>query len=89
MDWKHKLDVSDLWKKVSNDEIALAEFTKEVAVKLQSLKNDIPILNHNEIDRLSASLKRVGRTKNKDKFDKVWNTIYDWADANKVWIATF
>lgn len=83
--WKAKIDIKDLWDKVSEYEITLTDFTKQVAAKLRALKGR-PWLDSNEIEELANELISAGETEDKDEFDYIWNDVYDWADRNSVWI---
>lgn len=40
-------------------------------------------------ESLVGDVRSAAEIGDKDEFDRVWEEVYDWADDNRVWIATF
>ena len=72
--WLNTVDIREVWQAAKRGEITVAALISAIAPKLR----DFPRYLVDQLDGISDP----------DDFDVVWVKIYDWADANRVWIAT-
>jgi hypothetical protein len=84
--WQHTIDIKEAWEKASNDEITPAQLAAVVAEQLKSLPPDLP-------DAPAQLAEFEGLAQNAelsdDEFDDAFESLYDWANDNSVWVATF
>lgn len=68
-----------------NDDTTTYEERRDYTVKVfRDLADTLP--EYEELDWLLEELATAADT---DSFDETWGEVYDWADANRVWIDTF
>jgi hypothetical protein len=83
--WKNKLDLTAIWKKVEEDE-DYDEAGKQIAEKLKTLEpkfanSTTPL--ESIIDRFQSGFDNV------NDFDSALSWLYDWGDINhNCWIIT-
>lgn len=76
-EWKKHVDVSQWFH---DDALSVADKAKAITDHLRPLIGD---------DEDAAELlDELAHQDDADEFDYVWNDLYDWADANRVWINT-
>ena len=88
--WKFKIDVSEVWKKYEDDE-DFDSFKEELLPILKSKQDEIAkkLDDEDEVMDYEDLVNEIDMTEDEDEFDYAWQGLYDWADANKVWISTF
>jgi Zn-dependent M32 family carboxypeptidase len=88
--WIMKIDVSDIWQKYEDDNDFEA-FKSELLPVLQSKTEKISnVLGEDEAREYEDMVQEIEfSADDEDEFDYIWQDLYDWADANKVWISTF
>lgn len=79
--WRTKINVSDVFH---NDELTLAQKASSIANRLRA---KFPA--DDELDDLLFELEEAGEHNSTSYFDAVWDGVYDWADAKRVWIETW
>lgn len=89
-DWKYKIDMADTWERYP-DEIGFRTLKSLVVDELNKALEDLRdiIEDEDEIMSLEDLISEIEITDDEEEFDPVWTELYDWADYNKVWIATF
>lgn len=81
--WKHTLDIVDLWKQADEETITPQLFCQELMNKLHPF--DGPLEG---TDDIVAELNDVVLTDTAtfDDVDEVLESLYDWADMHRVWV---
>jgi len=89
--WKHQVNVKASFH---NDDMTFTQ--RRDAICKTFRKAPFWPKDHEELERADAETWRIWElvdeladTEGEDEFDWVWDEIYDWADRNRVWIATF
>ena len=72
--WKETIDIAQDWQRCKQGEISISELVPIIVAKFHGVPKYL-------LDQLSG-------ISDPDEFDDVWEQIYDWADAHRVWIAT-
>lgn len=92
--WKYKIDLKDVWAKLSDDEIEIPEGGKQIAEILRKHKA------YREYEtELEAIAEQFEDVEEQDDFNSILQELYDWGDTtipplnawppNKIaWIAT-
>jgi hypothetical protein len=80
--WKQKVDVSDVFY---DDAMALPQKGEAIVAQLRRLRPEGEDL---VLDELLEELADAAREGDVRWFDDVWDGVYDWADAERVWIET-
>ena len=79
--WHHKLQLKDIFR---SGEMSFEEKRDEIVRRIKKAswydENDFSILDPVEGLEFAQDF---------EEFDGWWNEFYDWADANRVWVATF
>lgn len=92
--WKYRLDVSDLWHKYDEDKIdtlsetdpaAWSRFVHEISDRVSSLSADLPPEQSKVLQGLAEELDAAPNIEN---FNDIWHALYDFADANRIWVDT-
>ena len=79
--WKYKLQLADVWR---NDDLTFIERRDEVVRRIK----DSQFWDEDDTE-LYDIVDELADTDTPDYFDQVWDAFYDWADAERVWVATF
>lgn len=80
--WRYTVDLKDVWR---NEGLTFEERRTEIARRIRASRwaEESPwTVFHNLVDELAE----VGSV---EEFDQVWDEIYDYADMDRCWIATF
>lgn len=89
--WKHQLNIADAWKRAEVREITPAALARGIAAKLRCLPRQARSLEMAEQFEMFADI--VGDEANGQEdwqdFDTNMEDLYDWADANRVWVDRF
>lgn len=93
MNWKAKIDVVAEFKafnqlSIEEQEEQFISSRDKIVVKLKHAREEL----QKKINYLSLYDDCVGAlstAEDLDAFNNYWNDLYNWADANAVWIATF
>lgn len=94
--WNYQLSVKDIfapYKQSKDADIPVKDVAAKIAEKMQALYKH---MENQEPDAFSMLSDLDGFiTELSDfpgdlsDFNQLWNNVYDWADDNRVWIATF
>lgn len=87
--WKLHIDISNIWDKYP-DEIDFEEFKSSIISELNTYIDQInEIFGEDEAIEYENIVNDLNDTEDEDEFNYAWQNLYDWADANLVWIETF
>jgi hypothetical protein len=78
--WKHKLRLEDIFHSEAHS------FTNRrdiIVARIQRSK-----FWDEDDDELAALVEELADTEDGEAFNRVWDALYDWFDANRVWVAT-
>ena len=81
--WAHKINLADIFHA---DDLNF-ELKRDMIV--QRIRATTWFKQYDEYDDLPQFVEELAETEDTDAFDGVWDCIYDIADADRVWIATF
>lgn len=86
--WLHTLDIKHDWKLAEAEQIKAPELARRIVPKMRELDERMP--HHGALD-LANELQEIAddSTSDFDDFDEVWERVYDWADAARVWVKIF
>lgn len=83
-DWKHNLDVSDLWRQGKERTISAKEMGAELSKRLGTVPTD------SYLETLRREFENLPSDATFDDFDDVLEKLYSWADdGHKLWLQTF
>lgn len=88
--WKYNLNIKAEWVQAELNKITIQQLASVAAKRLSLIDFKDEDVNFDrddlvdEFEGLSEDL-----TATRDDFDNVWDRLYDFADANRLWIATF
>lgn len=87
--WILRIDVTDIWEEYSEDE-DFELFKEKLIPILKSKTEEIEdLLGEDEASAYESLIDDIEYgVDNIEEFDYAWNNLYDWADINRVWIAT-
>lgn len=74
VDWAYRVELSDIWEQ----DLGVRKVAAIAAERIRKLG-----IVSGDLENLLEELVRVDDV---EGFDAVWEKIYDWADANLVWI---
>lgn len=83
MSWKHTVDIKQAWEQAENGEITTAQLAGVLAEQLHACPIVDAVIHAAEFETLAKEPELSD-----DKFDAAFSNLYDWADDNRVWIAT-
>ena len=74
--WRQTIDLSDLWESYENDLLTVSALSASVSTRLAdaNVPDDI-VVRFEDLDDV-------------DDFDDAMSYLYDWADAERVWVKT-
>lgn len=78
--WKHKLDLCDIFHSEAHG------FTNRrdiIVARVQRAK-----FWDEDDDELTALTEELAEAEDSDQFNSAWDALYDWFDANRVWVST-
>ena len=81
--WAHKINLADVFHA---DDLNF-ELKRDMIV--QRIRATTWFKQYDEYDELPQLVEELADAEDTDAFDSVWDCIYDIADADRVWIATF
>jgi hypothetical protein len=79
--WRYSLDVSDVWKSAN------LTFDQQKAEIVNRLKRHVWYFENEELRE--EVVPGIAAATNVYEFDKWWDILYDLADEDRVWVATF
>lgn len=94
---KVKIDVSAFFQKYADDEMEDTEKFKEVRDGVVSVltsyifafETDVRYkVRKDSLDKFLVITQSLQNSENLDEFNGFWDCMYNWADANSVWIKT-
>jgi hypothetical protein len=79
--WKYTLNLADIWR---DESLTFEQLRDETIRRIMGSRfyTDEDLELYEIVDELAD-------TDTRDYFDQVWHAFYDWADAERVWVATF
>jgi hypothetical protein len=80
MQWRFTLELSDVFH---NEDLAFDECRDIIVQRVK----EAPFYDTDDIE-LIALIDELAEAEDGDYFDHVWDAFYDWADENRVWVAT-
>jgi len=87
--WVIKLDVADIWNKYQDDE-DFDEFKEALIPRLEDkVEEVVDELGDGVGMEFEDMIEEIKNADDVEEFDYVWQNMYDWADANMVWLGTF
>lgn len=91
MKWKNKLDVSSVWYDGEDTD----EATPEIVESMHAIAVLVDIFRQKnygkldfELNMIAEELDDAAENNNIGWFNVVWDALYDWADAEGVWVQT-
>lgn len=81
--WRYTVDLKGVWR---NEEMTFEERRDEIVRRLRESRW---FKSHEEGSWLHSIVEELADTESIPDFDRVFNAIYDEADADRAWIATF
>lgn len=78
--WKHKLDLRDIFHSEAHS------FTNRRDIIVARIQRS-HFWDEDDYD-LTTIVDELAETEDGDDFNGPWEAFYDWADANRVWVAT-
>lgn len=81
--WEHKINLADVFH---NDSLTFEERRDAI---VRRIRETAWFKGYGEFDSLPQLVEELADTENASEFDGPWEWIYDIADADRVWIATF
>lgn len=88
MGWHHHMVLTDIWGESADDGSDWEEVRDKTVARF---KNDGWCARYmsSRLHGLGGLIFELEETEDLDDFNEVWNDIYDWADANRLWIQVF
>jgi len=88
--WKHEIDLADLFAKYEDDVIDGHEMITCLHKAFQSFIDANPrITKYADFSRFEDAVDELAWTDTIEDADFMLETIYDFADANRIWVKTF
>ena len=81
--WAHKINLADVFH---NDDLTFTEKRDAIVARIRATRW---FKDCDEYDDLPQFVEELADARTPDEFDGPWDCIYDIADADRVWIATF
>lgn len=89
VDWKLTLDVSNIWNQYSNENISIVDFSKAYKKNiLEQQNNIISKISQEAWNKLQPVVMKLETIQDEQSANSIFDDIYDWADANLVYIKT-
>lgn len=86
--WRARLDLTDLWPKLEDDLIGVGAASAEIVKRLEAL----PGVSNTKTDVIlgfqTLAFDPIEDHHTTEDFDEAMEALYDWADNNRVWVAT-
>lgn len=82
--WVDRVELGDVFH---DDNVTVSH--KAAVIKERMTPLDKKFESGGELLDLLDELVEVSADEDPDEFDVIWDQIYDWADANSVWIDTW
>lgn len=80
-EWAYRIDISDFFH---DEALTTNEKAKRIATRFRIRLGRKPVWE----DEIEGLLEELEDQTDADEFDDVWNCIYDWCDAERVWVRT-
>jgi len=81
--WDRRINIADIW----ND--ATMSFEEQRDALVARIRISGWLVGRNEFDRLVEVVDNLADAEDFNEFNAWWDELYDHADADRVWIATF
>jgi len=91
--WIYKMNFKDIWDAYDNDEMEFSEFVTKFVQKLKHHYEELQsknIVDEDELSLLDTIIDefQYAGVMGENDFDDILSDLYNWADYNRVWIAT-
>ncbi len=83
--WNEKIQLADVWK---NDDLGFTVQRDEI-VKRVKASHWYQNRDSAGCDERGEAVDNLAEAENFDEFNNWWNELYDYFDADRVWIALF
>ncbi len=83
--WTHEINLADIWR----DENRTFEEKRDTIVARLRTSPWIADRDRSGFDELGEVVANLAAARDVEEFDVWWNDLYDHADRDRVWIATF
>ena len=87
-EWKITIDLTDIWNKVSKNEITYEQFNQEYSKILVQSKDQIVKLDTEAWNSLVPHINELTTKKTKEDSFELYENIYDVCDKNDILIKT-
>lgn len=87
--WKGNIDIKEEWsilETIGELDTNTVKRTEQLEPLINKLKSNYLYLGNDEYKDIVDILATVATF---TQFNILWNTLYNWADKNQVWISTF
>ena len=82
--WQGLVNVADLWK---DDEMPFDNKRDLIVGRIKSLPQYVEDQESDEFDEaLWLIVDEMSGVEEEDEFDYVWDSFYDWCDAERIWV---
>lgn len=87
MNWKHKFNIKEDWEKANKRKITAKQFSEIIVNKIRNStfysERDI------ELNDILMEFEGLGAEDSFDDFDVIWESFYNYADKNSIWVELF
>ena len=87
-EWKLTIDLTDIWNKVSKNEITYEQFNQDYSKILIQYKDQIAKLNTEAWNSLVPLINELNTKKTKEDSFDLYEKIYDVCDKNDIQLKT-
>lgn len=87
-EWRLTIDISDIWNKVSNNQITYEQFNKEYSKTLIQNKEQILKLGNESWNSLVPLINELNVKKSKEESFDLYDNLYDVFDKNDIQLKT-
>jgi hypothetical protein len=85
--WNHALEVADVFH---NADLSFEQIRNVIVERIRDAEwYKEYVANYFDGDMLEEIVDNLAETDTESAFNNWWDCFYDWADENRVWVATF
>ena len=90
--WRNHLEIKTIWEQCENDEISVYELAQGITKGLRGIYPVKPTRmypeDYDELCGIILAFEELPEDADEDDIDSVMYDLYNWADYNKLWVAT-
>ena len=88
--WNHTIDIAFEWEQAEDDVITIKSLIEVIKTRFSALPQHLQNEAAEYLTEFSdlVSITPENEDLDREDFDVIWNDLYNWADANRVWIKT-